>query len=200
MIHISNEKAIDGDFLIFEFEVDNMPSDEIIMDDSKYYYVKENSRNTFDYEKMHSTELKPLMEAFSDDFLYDIVNKIYNENPYTMERIWPLNTDRYGVFTNFLKEQVNITTSIFMDTPGFELIKHFDNRLVFGNFILNLIDNPVSTKFYDYTRNDRLIYEAPYKKGTGVFFVNYENTYHSYKNDSFTNRYALISCMNLNIS
>lgn len=200
MIHISNEKAIDGDFLIFEFEVDNMPSDEIIMNESNYFYNNKGSRNTFDYDKMHSNELKPLIESFNPDFLYNIVNKIYENNPYTFGRIWPLNQQKYGIFTNFLKERVNITTSIFMDTPEFELVKHFDNRLVFANFILNLVDNPVSTKFYDYRKNDRLIYEAPYKKGTGVFFVNYENTYHSYKNDSFKNRYALISCMNLNIS
>lgn len=200
MIHISNERAIDGDFLIFEFEVDNLPSDEIIMDESNYFYLNESSRNTFDYDKMHSVELKPLMEAFNPDFLYDIVQKIYESNNHIMGRIWPLNENKYGVFSNFLKERVNITTSIFMDTPGFELRTHFDNRFVFANFILNLADNPVSTKFYDYRRNDRLIYEAPYKKGTGVFFVNYENSYHSYKNDSFKNRYALISCMNLNIS
>jgi hypothetical protein len=200
MIHIDYKPAIDGDFLIFEFEVDNLPTDEIIMEESNYFDVKPNSRNIFDYDKMHSNELKPLVESFNSNFLYAILNKIYELNPSTFGRIWPLNEKRYGVFTNFLKEQVNITTSICMDTPGWELKKHFDNRFVFANFILNLVDNPVSTKFYDYRRNDKLIYEATYKKGTGILFINYENTYHSYKNDSFKNRYALISCMNLNIS
>jgi len=200
MIHIDYKPAIDGDFLIFEFEVDNLPTDEIIMEESNYFDVKPNSRNIFDYDKMHSNELKPLVESFNSNFLYAILNKIYELNPSTFGRIWPLNEKRYGVFTNFLKEQVNITTSICMDTPGWELKKHFDNRFVFANFILNLVDNPVSTKFYDYRRNDKLIYEAAYKKGTGILFINYENTYHSYKNDSFKNRYALISCMNLNIS
>lgn len=200
MIQVNDKKPIDGDFLIFEFEVDNLPPDEIIMEESNYFSIKENSRNTFDYDKMHLAELKPLVESFNPNFLYSIINTIYESNPTTFGRVWPLNENKYGVFTNFLKEQVNITTSICMDTPGWELKKHFDNRFVFANFILNLVDNPVSTKFYDYRRNDKLIYEAPYKKGTGILFINYENTYHSYKNDSFKNRYALISCMNLNIS
>ena len=85
------------------------------------------------------------------------------------------------------------------NTPGFSLGRHFDNRFVFANFILNLVDNPVSTKFYDYTQNNKLIYEAPKEKGKGVFFLNYENTCHSYINDSFENRYGLISSVNLKL-
>jgi hypothetical protein len=49
------------------------------------------------------------------------------------------------------------------------------------------------------TQNNKLIYEAPNKKGKGVFFLNYENTCHSYINDSFENRYGLISSVNLKL-
>ena len=45
----------------------------------------------------------------------------------------------------------------------------------------------------DYTQNYKLIYEAPKEKGKGIFFINYENSCHSYINDSFKNRYCIIS-------
>ena len=199
MIHMQTKQVINDSSLIFEFKIDNIPPKEIIIDELNYSHIKENSRNVFDSKKMYIDELKPLMECFKDEFLYDVVSKIYESNETIMQRLWPFNKNRYGVFGNFLKEYTCIVTSIFLDTPGFKLSKHIDNRFTVANFILNLIDNPVSTKFYDYRNDSKLIYEAPKEKGTGIFFLNYENNYHSYNNDTNENRYAMISSIILNL-
>jgi hypothetical protein len=196
MIHINKKSLIGNNFLIFEFEIDDDIPVEYIKDELNYVTIKENYRNCFN-NKLGENKIKPLLESFSNENLYKIINDVYEFNENIMGKIWPLATNKYKNMYEFVKDNTTIATQIFMDTPGFSLGPHFDNRFIFANFILNLVDNPVSTKFYDYTQNYKLIYEAPKEKGKGIFFINYENSYHSYKNDSFENRYAIISAITL---
>jgi hypothetical protein len=54
---------------------------------------------------------------------------------------------------------------ILSDKPKYIMDSHFDNRLIFGVLIINLIDNTDSTEFENG-------YKAPTKKGTGIFMMN----------------------------
>jgi hypothetical protein len=193
MIHINKKSPINTNPLIFEFEIDDDIPVEYIQCESNYATIKEHSRNCFNNNKLEQNKIQSLLESFSNENLYKIINDVYEFNENIMGKTWPLATNKYKNMYEFVKNNTLVTTQIFMDTPGFSLGPHFDNRFVFSNFILNLVDNPVSTKFYDYTQNYKLIYEAPKEKGKGIFFINYENSCHSYINDSFKNRYCIIS-------
>jgi hypothetical protein len=193
MIHINKKSPINTNPLIFEFEIDDDIPVEYVKDESNYFEIKKQSRNNFNNNKLEQNKIQSLLESFSNENLYKIINDVYEFNENIMGITWPLATNKYKNMYEFVKNNTLVTTQIFMDTPGFSLGPHFDNRFVFSNFILNLVDNPVSTKFYDYTQNYKLIYEAPKEKGKGIFFINYENSCHSYINDSFKNRYCIIS-------
>jgi hypothetical protein len=199
MIHINKKSPIDDNFLVFEFKIDDYIPVGFIKDESNYLQINDESRNGFSFDMMHSTEIKPLIDSFSDENLYKIIDEIYESNKYTFGRSWILNSNKYNSMYDFIKKNTNIITHIFMDRPEMKFAPHFDNRFVFANFILNLDDNPVSTKFYDYGNNSKLIYEAPKEKGMGIFFLNHESTYHSYNNDTNQNRYAVMSTITLNL-
>jgi len=199
MIHVNKKSPISTNPLIFEFEIDDDIPVEYIKDESNYFEIKNQSRHNFNNNKLGESKMQSLLESFSNENLYKIIGDVCESNEDIMGRIWPIPKFKYKNMYEFVKDTTTIVTQIFMDTPGFSLGNHFDNRFVFANFILNLVDNPVSTKFYDYTQNYKLIYEAPNKKGKGVFFLNYENTCHSYINNSFENRYGLISSVNLKL-
>ena len=199
MIHINKKSPIEDTFLVFEFKIDDYIPVDFIKDESNYLQMKDASRNGFSFDMMHSTEIKPLIDSFSDENLYKIIDELYESNKYIFGRSWILNSNKYGSMYEFVKKHTNINTHIFMDRPGMNFAPHFDNRLVFANFILNLDDNPISTKFYDYKNNSKLIYEAPKEKGTGIFFLNHENGMHSYNNDTNQNRYAMMSSVILNL-
>ena len=59
---------------------------------------------------------------------------------------------------------------ILSDKPNYIMTSHFDNRLIFGVLLINLIDNTDSTEFDNG-------YRAPTKKGTGIFMMN-NNDFH----------------------
>ena len=200
MIHINNKSPIEADFLIFEFKIDDYIPVDFIKNKSNYLQMNDKSRNSFLFDKMHSTEIESLINSFSDENLYKIIDDLYESNKFWFGMSWILNLKKYGSMYDFIKKNTNIITHIFMDRPEMKFAPHFDNRLVFANFIVNLDDNPISTKFYDYRNNSKLIYEAPKEKGTGIFFLNNENSYHSYNNDTNQNRYAMMSTITLNLS
>ena len=200
MITINTQSPINNGFLVFEFKIDDYIPLDFIKDESNYFQMEGALRNAFTFDMMKSTQIESLANAFSDENLYKIIDEIYQNNQTIFGRSWILNLKKYNNMYDFVKKYTTINTHIFMDRPGMELKPHFDNRLVFANFILNLDDNPVSTKFYDYRDNIKLIYEAPKEKGTGIFFLNHENSFHSYINDTNQNRYGLMSTVLLNLS
>lgn len=69
-----------------------------------------------------------------------------------------------GAIQNF-KWSDRGTVRILYDKPEYIMNFHFDNRLIFGVLLINLLDNTDSTEFENG-------YKAPTKKGTGVFMMN----------------------------
>ena len=65
--------------------------------------------------------------------------------------------------------------SLLLDRPNFKMDNHIDNRYVLGVLIINLQDNPKGSG----THFPMLNYSGPIKRGTGVFFLNHNNTEHS---------------------
>lgn len=74
-----------------------------------------------------------------------------------------------GAIQNF-KWNDSGSVRILSDKPNYIMTSHFDNRLIFGVLLINLIDNVDSTEFENG-------YKAPTKKGTGIFMMN-NNDFH----------------------
>ena len=193
MIYVNNKSKIDGDarFLIFECNIDDYIPVDFIKNELNYKQIKDKSRNIFD-NLNDKPELESLMNSLSDENLYKIIDELYESNEFWFSRSWKVNKNKYSSMYDFVKNNTYIAKYIFMDSPGFILNTHFDDRITFGTFILNLNDNPKSTKFHDYRNNNKIIYEAPKEKGTGIFFLNNENSLHSYIHNGNENRYAMI--------
>jgi hypothetical protein len=194
MIHVNNKSVIDGDgrFLIFECKIDDHIPVDFIKNESNYKKIEDKSRNAFSFEMKEVPEMSSLTNSFSDENIYKIIDELYESNKYWFAMSWTFNRKKYASMYDFMKDNTFIAKTIFMDTPGWDLPAHFDNRLTFGNLIVNLDDNPISTKFHDYRNNNELIYQSPKEKGTGVFFFNTENGCHSYINDTNQNRYVML--------
>lgn len=84
---------------------------------------------------------------------------------------------------------------ILLDSAGFYMEPHLDNRDVFAVVIVNLQDNPegTGTKMLNpfgitKRKQDEVIYQGPIKKGTGILMFNNWNTWHSIENNSQENR------------
>tara|TARA_Y100000385_G_C13096050_1_gene641378 strand:+ start:919 stop:1533 length:615 start_codon:yes stop_codon:yes gene_type:complete len=94
---------------------------------------------------------------------------------------------------------------IMHDRDGFNMGSHIDNRTVVGVVIINLQDNPIGsgTSFHRYTDPHNVEdswYQGPTKKGTGVFFLNNWNTWHSVNNSGGGDRliaYNIIPLSNM---
>ena len=76
--------------------------------------------------------------------------------------------------------------------------------------VINLVDNETSTQFFDFRNNNKLMYNAPTKKGQGVIWINCELTAHGNSYDVENpyldfgivrekNRYALLTTFMVNI-
>lgn len=74
----------------------------------------------------------------------------------------------------------NISTGIHYigDQAGCGMTWHLDNRLLIGTMIINLQDNENSTEFALSVDADQPIYQAPTKRGTGVFWFDTYATWH----------------------
>ena len=84
---------------------------------------------------------------------------------------------------------------ILLDSAGFYMEPHLDNRDVFAVVIVNLQDNPegTGTKMLNpfgitKRKQDEVVYQGPIKKGTGILMFNNWNTWHSIENYSQQDR------------
>ena len=97
----------------------------------------------------------------------------------------------------YIKEKVpnykEIDIKIFKDLPGFKLFPHFDVREHKAFIMINLINNVNSTTFYNLF--EKLLFEAPNKKNTGVFHILHTSPkiMHAIENTSNKNRYTTIA-------
>ena len=102
---------------------------------------------------------------------------------YQVENLW----------FDYLEKLIPMKRIIFLcDKPSWKMDKHLDNRIIAGVLIINLVDNPeeTGTKFSP-TFDEVTKYQAPTKKGSGIFFLNSHNMWHSIENNSDRNRYIL---------
>ena len=196
MIHVNQKSPITiaDSFLVFECKIDDFIPVDFIKNESNYTQIKDKSRNAFE-DTGNRPELQSLLNSFSDENLYKMIDELYESNKFWFGMSWTFKRDEYPTMYDFVKDNILMAKTIFMDTPGWELRPHFDNRLTFGNLILNLDDNPISTKFHDYRNNEKIIYESLTEKGTGTLFLNHENGMHSYMNSTTQNRYVLVITM-----
>lgn len=102
---------------------------------------------------------------------------IENSYDYNMEAVWPIDP--------WYKPE-DFTFNIIKDYPGFSMSTHLDNRNVKWTLIINLEDNFSCTRFQ--IPNRRTI-SGPTKKGSGVFYFNHHELYHSI--DVLDTRYIL---------
>ena len=196
MIHI-NTTPVYGDHPIFEFKVDDLPSDSFFI--SEINWDRGLKRNSFSSKKQTNNVenvTKNLLNFFNKESITKVLTQLYEKNYDLFSYEYPLKS-KYSLY-EYIYNITRPVSDINLDLDGFNLSKHFDNRLIFGNFFLNLIDNQSSTKFYDYLNKDLFIYEAPKKKGEGVFFLNTIKTFHSVNVNS--DRYILSNTICLNIN
>jgi len=117
---------------------------------------------------------------FSSIFTYDNIVKMISSNDHTYKRflrLYPFR-EKYDL-NSFCRHFFTVAATVVFDQNTYYMHRHVDNRLVFGNFIINLRDNDNSTKFYDGIRTVESYYSAPTEKGKGVFFLNTEETVHN---------------------
>ena len=103
----------------------------------------------------------------------------------------------------------NYLPKILIDSPGFFMDPHIDNRVVFAILIINLQDNPEGTgtqmlsPFGKTAKTiDEVVYQSPTQKGTGILMFNNWNTWHKIENKTDSNRfiaYQTITIDHLNL-
>jgi len=89
-----------------------------------------------------------------------------------VEISWPINTWNENILLN---EHYGLSFDLKRDSKGFQMGKHLDNRNTKWTLIMNLKDHISSTTIHT-TEGDINI---PNKKGSGVFYFNHEEMYHS---------------------
>ena len=150
------------DFSVWEIEGFDLP--DITVDSGELYHQADSIpplRNVVEITKnkelFYSTWEKNT-KIIEEQVKKDAVNNLL------IKQMW------MGAIQNF-KWNDRGSVSILSDKPNYVMIPHFDNRLIFGVLIINLIDNKDSTKFENG-------YTSPTKKGTGIFMIN-NNDFHS---------------------
>lgn len=143
-------------FPVWEIEGFDLP--EIYVDSGEEYYQADsipplrNNVNIISYIKQQE-----FYSAWEKNTKL-IEEKIKSEDVLILRQMW---MDKLKTFKWPNRDSVRILA----DKAGYKMQYHFDNRLIFGVLIINLIDNVNSTKF----KNG---YEGPVKKGTGIFIMN----------------------------
>jgi hypothetical protein len=143
-----------------------------------------------------NTIISDIYNIFNKKDVAAIIGEVAEANKELFSNLYLYDTRLFPTYAAFVEKITDSPSSIVNYKPNSQLGMHFDCRNCFADLITNLIDNNSSTKFYDYRKNNRLIYEAPMKKGKGVVWLNCENTLHSYKNDTELDRYVVLTTIN----
>lgn len=131
------------------FNASILMTDEFYKKRTQAYY----SENKTDY----FNDLVNIMDTIIENCKQKDIPELIN--------LFPFNT----LCTSFRHIAINI------DYSGFYMDKHLDNRNVKWTFVMNLDDNSTGTKIH---LGDTTI-SGPTKKGSGVFFFNHHNLWHS---------------------
>lgn len=148
-------EMIEKNFPIWEIEGFDLP--EIYVDSGEVYYQADDIPPLRNQVNIISENQDEFYKAWEKNTKL-IEEKIKSEDDIILREMW---IDKLKTF----KWPDHGTVRILADNAGYKMQYHFDNRLIFGVLIINLIDNVNSTRF----RNG---YEGPVKKGTGIFIMN----------------------------
>lgn len=142
-------------FPVWEIEGFDLP--EITVDSGEVYYQADSIPPLRNNVNIISENQDEFYSAWEKNTKL-IEEKIKSEDVLILRQMW---RDKLKNF----KWEDRGSVRILADKAGYEMLYHFDDRLIFGVLIINLIDNVNSTKF----KNG---YEGPVKKGTGIFIMN----------------------------
>jgi hypothetical protein len=123
------------------------------------------------------------------DLIYTELGKLWEDQFENFYKPWPYKQDKFETPEEFLRYWVSPLKQGFKDLPGYSMHSHYDNRAIFGNIFINMADNDCSTTFFD---QGKPAWTAPTKKGSGIFFLNDENLYHTINHEGKEDRYILV--------
>lgn len=161
------------------------------------------NKERLDYVPENSPELTQWLESFKrDNDIFAILGQLLdtdNNKGFVLSE-YPLEFKNTSI-EKFLRRNCQLIFRLINDGPKYSMYKHYDNRSVFGNFFINLCDNPdVATEFYNtgttlntdtLDEESGIFYKGPTTCCNGLFFMNSYHTWHGVNNRSDSNRYIL---------
>jgi len=161
------------------------------------------NKERLDYIPESSNEFTQWLEEFkgSNDIFTLLGNLLDSDkNKKYVYSEYPLEFKNTTI-EKFLRKNCQLIYRVINDGPKYSMYKHYDNRSVFGNFFINLANNPdVATEFYNtgttlntdtLDKDSGIFYKGPTTRCDGLFFMNSYHTWHGVNNRSNTNRYIL---------
>ena len=212
LIKNTNEYIVNNSIPIFEVSIENLPDDDFIINGIDWQHNKLPNQKRVghpvnDVKSNDNTIIEKIFNEINDEDIFKIFDDIKETNNSVFD-YWAYDWSK--PFGDFCKKNVEINNSIIRDTTEIKLNPHFDCRQTFATMIINLVDNETSTQFFDFRNNNKLMYNAPTKKGQGVIWINCELTSHGNSYDVENpyldfgivrekNRYALLTTFMVNI-
>jgi hypothetical protein len=187
-------KSATGEHTMPVWEIQDFPLPDIEIHKCEEIGIFEQRRKGADKEK----ENKRIELAVS---LTEQQKKEWEDNmAYFMHYMQTVGYNDYSFYSVWMEKLNNFfinssaeNFTILKDLPGSAMGSHLDNRAMFGAFIINLIDNPAgASTVFSRTFNGEMLYQAPTKKGDGVFFINTHEMWHKIENFSSDDRYVII--------
>lgn len=187
-------KLANGEHSMPVWEIQDFPLPDIdlnkceekgVLDQKRVGADKEKEKSRIELSVTLTDQQKKEWEQNMSSFMRYMQTVGYKD--YSFWSVWMEKINNFCIRTS----AENLT--IIKDVPGSHMGYHLDNRAMFGVLIINVIDNPpgVSTTF-SRTYNGEILYQAPTKKGSGVFFLNTHEMWHKIENFSSHDRYTIM--------
>ena len=104
----------------------------------------------------------------------EILEYIYHYDRKTFTERWWKSLEHY-------ENNTGMHSTIFKDTPGFNMGPHLDNSHIIAQLVLNVVHNTTGTEFYQ-ASSTKPYYKAPTEQYKGVLFFNNANAGHGIQN------------------
>ena len=180
-MHLS---IINKDYPVWELTEFDLPELAIdsLLDTSVANVLQNNSKrepNHLDWDNPNHFHFKERWFGHTNKIQKYLKSERAYEECTELLSMWP------NRFERFEWGQGEQSIQIIHDRSGFKMSPHIDNRMVIGVVIINLQDNPKDsgTTFHKEPLVSSPWYNGPTKKGTGVFFLNNWNSWHSIENN-----------------
>ena len=186
---------------IFEVKIDKslLPAESLL---SEFQSWRNNLQNTTlahpsersDYTEGNNLEFNRYIQYINSLKSVVLKNFFSPENPKAnafKSRWWKSQDD--------IEKHLFSGTTILRDGPGYKMSPHLDNDIIFAVLIINLKDNETSTRFHAFNDPNKIIYEAPMKRGEGVLFLNTPGSLHSITHEGTRDRFTSYTVYALHI-